>query len=178
MRTTHKLPDVLQPGLDVVFVGTAAGTRSAGEGVYYAHPGNKFWRTLKALKMLPDEFRPRDFARAVDHGIGFTDMCKTRSGSDAEIGDDAFDRARFERAVRKARPRAIAFTSKKAASVWLGRPTKGIAYGRQPGEAPAVFVLPSPSGLAGGHWDEAVWAELAAWIRRRRPRRRTARSPG
>jgi TDG/mug DNA glycosylase family protein len=174
----HKLPDVLAPGLEIVFVGTAAGARSAAEGVYYAHPGNKFWRTLKKLKLLPEDFAPGDFAHAPKHGIGFTDMCKVRAGSDAEIGNDAFDRPRFARAVRRARPRAIAFTSKKAASVWLGRPTARIAYGRQEGEDPAVFVLPSPSGMAGGYWDEGPWAELATWLRRPRRPSRTGRSPG
>ena len=174
MSKAHKLPDVLAAGLDVVFVGTAAGARSAEEGVYYAHPGNKFWRTLKTLKLLPEDFAPADFARAPRHGIGFTDMCKVRAGSDAQIGNDAFDRRRFARVIAKVRPRAIAFTSKKAASAWLGRPTARIAYGRQDGEDPAVFVLPSPSGLAGGYWDEGPWAELAAWLRGAR----AARSAG
>ena len=41
-----RLPDVLRDNLDVVFVGTAAGRRSAELGVYYAHSGNYFWRTL------------------------------------------------------------------------------------------------------------------------------------
>jgi len=37
------LPDVLTPGLQVVFCGTAAGTASAKRGAYYAGPGNQFW---------------------------------------------------------------------------------------------------------------------------------------
>lgn len=165
------LPDVLQPGLDVVFVGTAAGTRSAREGIYYAHPGNKFWRTLKHIGLLPREFQPSEFHRVVAHGIGLTDMCKLRAGSDAEIGNDAFDRPRFERAIVKASPRAIAFTSKKAASVWLRVPTGKIALGQQPPRDdgfPIVFVLPSPSGLATGYWDETHWRALAAWVRAQR----------
>ncbi|MBV9991495.1 MAG: mismatch-specific DNA-glycosylase [Alphaproteobacteria bacterium] len=177
---SDKLPDVLSPGLDVVFVGTAAGTRSADEGIYYAHPGNKFWRTAIAIGLLPKGFAPADFRRAVEHGIGFTDMCKTRSGSDVEIGSDGFDRARFERSIRRVTPRAVAFTSKKAASAWLRVPTSKLRYGEQDAVDgfPAVFVLPSPSGAAAGHWDEAPWRALAAWVKRRPPRPRTARSPG
>ena len=34
------LPDVLAPGLDIVFCGTAVGNVSAQRGVYYAGPGN------------------------------------------------------------------------------------------------------------------------------------------
>jgi len=175
-----KLPDVLAPGLDVIFVGTAAGRRSAEAGVYYAHPGNKFWRTVIAIGLLPDGFAAADFRRAPEHRIGFTDMCKKRSGSDAQIGDDAFDRKRFERAIRKARPRAVAFTSKKAASAWLGVPTSRLRYGPQDAQEdfPPVFVLPSPSGAASGHWDDEPWRALAAWLRRRPRPPRTGRSPG
>jgi len=176
-----QLPDVLPSGLAVVFVGTAAGRRSAAAGVYYAHPGNRFWRTLIAVKLLPEGFTAAQFREAPGHGIGFTDMCKTRSGSDAEIGNDAFDRARFERAIRKAAPRAVAFTSKKAASAFLGRPTARLAYGMQPDAGtgfPRIFILPSPSGAASGHWDEGPWRALARFLRRPTQRLRIARSPG
>jgi hypothetical protein len=40
------LPDVLMPGLKLVFCGTAAGTVSARRGQYYAHPQNRFWEIL------------------------------------------------------------------------------------------------------------------------------------
>ena len=70
--------------------------------------------------------------------------------------------------VRHYRPRAIAFTSKKAASIWLGRATGTIAYGRQAERGidfPEVFVLPSPSGAARSHWSIAPWQELADLLR-------------
>jgi hypothetical protein len=41
----EKLPDQLQDHLRLVFAGTAAGQRSADVGHYYAHPGNRFWRS-------------------------------------------------------------------------------------------------------------------------------------
>ena len=40
MGTGPVLPDVLGPGLRIVFCGMAAGDRSAREGAYYADPGN------------------------------------------------------------------------------------------------------------------------------------------
>lgn len=42
----HHLPDQLRLNLRLVFVGTAASTRSAELGHYYAHPGNRFWRAF------------------------------------------------------------------------------------------------------------------------------------
>ena len=167
MAETSRLPDVLRDNLDVIFVGTAAGRRSAATGVYYAHPGNYFWRTLWQVGLTPRRFAPRDFAKLRDVGIGFTDLSKSGCGMDHEIASGEFDVAAFEAKMRRHQPRAIAFTSKKAASIWLGRATRTITYGRQaePGiDFPEIFVLPSPSGAARSHWSIAPWQELADWL--------------
>ena len=166
-----KLDDILTPPLNVVFVGTAAGKRSAHERIYYVHPGNKFWRTVKEIGLFPRTFRPEEFREAVNHGVGFTDMCKVRAGSDAEIGEETFERDRFEKIIRKANPGIVAFTGKKAASVWLRVPTRKIEYGEQADSNdgfPPVFVLPSPSGQASKHWDDKYRHDLAHWIKRKR----------
>jgi double-stranded uracil-DNA glycosylase len=166
--STHRLPDVLAPNLRVVFVGTASGRRSAELGHYYAGRGNRFWRTLHEIKLTPRLYEPREFRDLLALGIGLTDMSKLGSGMDYQIAKRLFDRAQFEANVRRYRPRAIAFTSKKAASIWLGRnATRAILYGRQPPKAPdfpAVFVLPSPSGAGRSYWDISPWRELASWL--------------
>ena len=71
--------------------------------------------------------------------------------------------------MRRYRPRTIAFTSKKAASLFYGRPTKAVALGRQPPQEdfPAIFVLASPSGAASGYWSMQPWQELADLVRSR-----------
>jgi TDG/mug DNA glycosylase family protein len=65
--------------------------------------------------------------------------------------------------MRRYRPNTIAFTGKKAASLFYGRPTSRIALGRQPTQEdfPLVFVLASPSGAASGAWSVQPWRELA-----------------
>jgi len=162
--TAHKLPDLLAPNLRVIFVGTAAGKRSADLGHYYAGPGNRFWRTLHETGLTPRIFAAEEDGNLLDLGIGLTDMSKLGSGMDREIPAGHFDPTRFEQNVRLYRPRAVAFTSKKAASVWLGaKSTKAIAYGRQPAllaEFPTTFVLPSPSGAARSYWTIAPWRTL------------------
>jgi TDG/mug DNA glycosylase family protein len=85
------LPDVLRPGLAVVFCGTAAGEASARAGAYYAGPGNAFWRTLHEIGLAPGLLTPAEFERLPELGIGLTDVCKVRSGSDAEVGRAHFD---------------------------------------------------------------------------------------
>jgi hypothetical protein len=76
---------------------------------------------------------------------------------------EAFDVAGFTRKVKRLKPRTLAFTSKTAASLWLGQRTGRILTGLQSldGDGPGVFVLPSPSGLATSYWSLDPWRALA-----------------
>jgi len=164
----HRLPDLLFPNLRLVFVGTAASTRSAELGHYYAYPGNRFWRAIHEAGITPRRYQPSEFAELIELGIGFTDLSKTGAGMDHQIAAETIDVAGFRAKMETYRPRTIAFTSKKAASLFYGRSSAAIALGRQPRDAslPEVFVLPSPSGAASGHWTIEPWRELGAWIGR------------
>ncbi len=161
-----RLPDQLQPNLRLVFVGTAAGQMSADIGHYYAHPGNRFWRTIHAVGLTPRLYQPHEFPALLDLGIGFTDMCKLGAGMDHLALKAGVDVAAFAEKMRRYRPATIAFTSKKAASLFYGRPTTAIALGRQAplDDFPTVFVLASPSGAASGAWSLQPWQELAAHV--------------
>jgi TDG/mug DNA glycosylase family protein len=162
----EKLPDQLADHLRLVFVGTAAGRRSAEQGHYYAHRGNRFWRTLHEVGITPRRYEPDEFPALQELGIGFTDLCKNGSGMDREALAYGIDIPAFREKMRRYRPDTIAFTSKKAASLFYGRPTQAVALGRQPPQDgfPTVFVLASPSGAASGHWSVQPWRELAEAI--------------
>jgi hypothetical protein len=57
----------------------------------------------------------------------------------------SFDPTRFKRVVGQFAPRALAFNGKKAASVYLARPTKLIEYGRQAERIGSVLLPSSPA---------------------------------
>ena len=164
---THRLPDQLRTGLRLVFVGTAASTRSASVGNYYAHPGNRFWRALHEAGITPRRYQPSEFASLLELGIGFTDLSKSGAGMDHQIARQSFDVAGFKAKMQTYRPHTIAFTSRKAASLFYGKPTSALSLGRQPpvNGFPDMFVLSSPSGAASGHWTLQPWVELAEWIK-------------
>lgn len=159
------LEDVLRPGLAVVFCGTAASAVSARVGAPYAGPGNRFWPMLHATGLTPRLLAPTEFRDAARFGVGLTDLCKTRSGSDLEVGTDAFDVARLAAAVAGVRPNVIAFTSLTAGRAALGPATvvgpQPVAFAGTP-----AWVLPSPSGRAVRWWGPAPWHALAAALRR------------
>jgi TDG/mug DNA glycosylase family protein len=85
---------------------------------------------------------------------------------DHQIAAGSVDLTGFRMKMARHRPKTIAFTSKKAASLFFGRPTGAIALGRQPpvDDLPNIFVLASPSGAASGAWTLAPWRDLAEWI--------------
>ncbi len=174
MDGEDKLPDLLQRGMTVVFVGTAAGEESARRGAYYAKPGNRFWRTLAEVGITPRLFAPEEFRNVAKLGMGFTDVVKSAAGAD-HSADVALALkgapVEFASKMRAYRPAGVAFTSKRAASVFLEKPTSLIAYGRlcpPVADFPEIFVLPSTSGAASSHWTIEPWQELAAWYKQRR----------
>jgi TDG/mug DNA glycosylase family protein len=174
-RSKHLIPDVLAPGLDLVFCGTAPSPASFKAQAYYANPGNSFWPTLFAVGLTPERLAPTRYAELLPLGIGLTDLNKTEVGSDHELTPEAMDAKSLHAKLRKYRPAAIAFTSKNAASLALG--IKVPAYGRQvePLEGAVAFVLASPSGRARSFWTIKPWQEAAAFVaERRRLRQRAA----
>ncbi|HWT90103.1 MAG TPA: mismatch-specific DNA-glycosylase [Solirubrobacterales bacterium] len=154
------LPDVLVPGLTAVFCGNAAGKVSARRGAYYAGPGNYFWPVLHEVGLTPVRLVPEEFRRLPEFGFGLTDACKTRFGSDAEVGGEHHDPSRLERAIAEVAPTHLAFVGKRAAQISLGGQ---VDYGLQsePFTGAQTWVLPSPSGLARRFWSIEPWRELA-----------------
>ena len=167
-KSTDRLPDQLEDNLRLVFVGTAASRRSAAVGHYYAGRGNRFWRTVHEVGLTPRLYKPHEFPALLSLGFGFTDLCKSGAGMDHQIVDHPIDVAGFKSKIQRFRPRSIAFTSKKAASIFYAKPTKAITLGHQRCDEsfPEIFVLPSPSGAASGYWTIEPWRELADWIER------------
>jgi TDG/mug DNA glycosylase family protein len=173
MRT---LPDLLRPGLELIFVGINPGEESARRGHYYAHPGNAFWPLLSASGLTSRAVGPLDDRRLpADEEIGFTDVVK-RVVTDSTAVTDLELRAAFpafRRRIALARPRAVCVTSTRAFDALFLRVRKGGAWGRLatlegPFEPVEAWVIPSTSGRAAGYRGEAarVLGELAAHLGR------------
>lgn len=157
------LPDVLEPGLRVVFCGTQAGAASARRGAYYAGPGNKFWPVLHQVGLVPVRLQPEDFRSLPRYGIGLTDVAKRTSGPDSALRGGHFDVAGLVSRIAAHAPRIVAFNGKRAAQAALGIGSDQPAYGLQAGKlADAdIYILPSTSGAAAGFWSIEPWKQLA-----------------
>jgi TDG/mug DNA glycosylase family protein len=173
-RSKHLVPDLLAPGLDLVFCGTAPSPASFRARAYYANPGNAFWATLNAVGLTPEPLTPDRYPELLTLGIGLTDLNKTEYGSDHQLSAHAMDARALRAKLRRFRPAAVAFTSKHAASWALG--LKSPAYGQQAErlEGAVVFVLASPSGRARSFWTLEPWRSVAAFVAERRQQRERA----
>ena len=152
------LPDVLTPGLRIVFCGTAAGTESARQQAYYAHPQNRFWRALYEAGLTPRLLQPAEYPLVFEFGLGLTDIAKFVSGMDRELPTGALGRdpcAALRAKIELCAPDILAFTSLTAARRFLGRSHVGVGPQSERVGGAAIWALPSPSPLAQWNWDLA-----------------------
>ncbi|MFO0996480.1 MAG: mismatch-specific DNA-glycosylase [Alphaproteobacteria bacterium] len=163
--TRDILPDVLEPGLRLVFCGSAAGTASARRRAYYAGPGNRFWPTLFDVGLTPRLLAPCEFRTVLRYGMGLTDLTKDQFGEDRTIRRRADDAMALERKVERYQPGILAFVGKAAAKAALGLARVGYGPLERRMATTQLFVLPSPSGAARGSWDPGWWQALARHAR-------------
>jgi TDG/mug DNA glycosylase family protein len=140
------VPDVLAPGLRVVFCGINPGRMSAAAGENFANPRNDFWRLLHDAGFTPRRLRPSEQHELVAHGCGITNAADrpTRGSGDLRRADFAGASARLTQLCLDLRPRFVGFVGKEA---WRGAFGRRAALGLQAerlGDT-ALFVLPSTS---------------------------------
>ncbi|MGZ4310437.1 MAG: NUDIX domain-containing protein [Gaiellaceae bacterium] len=167
--TPSDVPDVLAPGLDVVFCGINPGRVSAAAQAHFANPRNDFWRLLHAAHFTSRLYDPSEQFELLKDGIGVTNAAyRTTPGSgDLRRSDFAGAAERLERIAQELHPRWIGFVGKEAyRGAFNERPELGLQE-RTLGGA-RLFVLPStsPANAAVPWFDRLEWFfELAGRVR-------------
>src|SRR5438876_4702262 len=81
-ETPSDVPDVLAPGLRVVFCGINPGRVSAAAHAHFANPRNDFWRLLHAARFTSRLYEPAEQFELLNEGIGITNAAfRTTTGS-------------------------------------------------------------------------------------------------
>jgi double-stranded uracil-DNA glycosylase len=156
------VPDVLAPGLRVLFCGINPGRVSAAAEAHFANPRNDFWRLLHAVRFTPRLIEPSEQFDLLTYGIGVTNAAaRTTPGSgDLRKGDFAGAAERLERIASELSPGWIGFVGKEAYRGTFGeRPELGVQERRLANTR--LFVLPSTSPAnAAVPWEERLrWFE-------------------
>jgi len=166
--TPSDVPDVLAPGLTVVFCGINPGRVSAAARAHFANPRNDFWRLLHDAAFTTRLYEPREQFGLLELGIGLTNAAyrTTRGSGNLRRGDFAGSAERLGRLARELSPRALAFVGKEAyRGVFAGRPDLGPQV-RTLGDV-GLFVLPStsPANAAVPYPERLQWfGALREWL--------------
>ena len=169
MEQLDTLPDYLQPGLDIVFVGLNPSLPSVRTGHYFANPRNRFWPALNRSGLVDREMSPGLDGSMLDYSIGFTDVVKrpTAQGSGLKSADFRQWAPVLKAKLLEYQPRIVCFHGVTAYKAYLRyaddlreSPVLGLQE-RQIGRS-RVFVVPNPSPA------NAVYSldDLAEWYRR------------
>ena len=147
------VPDVIAPGLRVLFCGINPGLYSGATGHHFARPGNRFWPVLHGAGFTPRVLKPWEERELLEWDYGITNLVARATAAAAELSKEEFVAGgrRLERKVRRYRPEWVAVVGIGAYRTAFRRPKAVI--GRQPERiGPArLWLLPQPSGLNANH---------------------------
>ena len=143
------IPDVIAPGLRVLFSGINPGLYSAATGYHFARPGNRFWPALHQSGFTPRQFRPDEQEQLLGLGLGITNIVdRATARADELTAQELRDggAALLAKAARL-RPRWLAVVGVTAYRTAFGQ--AGAAVGPQELTVAdtRLWVLPNPSGL-------------------------------
>lgn len=150
-----EVPDLLGPGLRLLFVGINPGLWTAATQTHFAHPVNRFYPALLQAGIIE---RPIDAAAGMDdedrayfrsRGLGITNLVRRATVRADELTADELKAGgeRLLELVTELAPRVVAVAGITAYRQAFG--DRKAVVGRQPeplGQA-ELWVVPNPSGL-------------------------------
>lgn len=145
------VPDLVGPGLRLLFVGINPSLLSAATGLHFAHAGNRFYPALRAAGILePHALTPAAAAPLlVQRGVGITNLVARATARADQLDDDEIrdGRARLESFVGDHRPRVVAVAGITAYRLAFGSRRAGAGRQEATVHGATVFVVPNSSGL-------------------------------
>ncbi|HEY8761754.1 MAG TPA: G/U mismatch-specific DNA glycosylase [Candidatus Dormibacteraeota bacterium] len=156
------VPDVVGPGLRVLFCGINPGLYTAAIGHHFGRPGNRFWPALHRSGFTPRQLAPWEEGELLALGLGITNLVGRTTAVASELSPAELREggsllvARLE----EYRPGWLAMLGLGSYRAAFGRPAA--ALGHQPGRlGPSrVWLLPNPSGLNAHYQLDALATEF------------------
>jgi TDG/mug DNA glycosylase family protein len=144
------VPDLLRPGLTILFIGINPGLTSGATGHHFAGRSNRFWRFLAETGLTPVKYRPEQDFQLLALGYGITNIVPRVTATAAELtpAELRAGAARLLTVLTEYRPMVAAYLGKVVYQYVVS--SHKLEWGRQ--ALPAVagvndFVMPNPSGL-------------------------------
>jgi double-stranded uracil-DNA glycosylase len=149
------VPDLVGPGLKLLFVGINPGLWTAATGTHFAHPGNRFYPALLLGGVIERKIdrgtgmTDADRRHLIERGIGITNVvhratAKASELSAAELRSGGEELGRF---VAEHRPAVVAVAGVTAFRTAFGDPKAQMGRRPAPFEGAELWIVPNPSGL-------------------------------
>lgn len=143
------VPDVIAPGLRVLFCGINPGLYSGATGHHFARPGNRFWPTLHQAGFTEELLAPAEEEKLLSAGYGITNLMARATARADELSSEELvrGRRRLVAKIKRYGPAFVAVLGIGAYRTAFAQPK--VTLGQQPGllASATVWVLPNPSGL-------------------------------
>ncbi|WP_420127537.1 G/U mismatch-specific DNA glycosylase [Longimicrobium sp.] len=161
------LPDVIAPGLRVLFCGINPGLYTAAVGHHFARPGNRFWKALHEGGFTPRLLDPSEEQLLLEYGCGITNVADRPSTAADELPRaELIEGGRnLEDKVRRFHPRWLAVLGLGAYRTAFAHPKAVIGPQEESLGGARVWVLPNPSGL-NANYKPADFGRLFGELRR------------
>jgi TDG/mug DNA glycosylase family protein len=82
------VPDLIAPGLKVLFCGINPGLYSGATGHHFARPGNRFWPTLYGAGFTTRLLSPYEEHELLKSGYGITNVVERTTATAAELSQE------------------------------------------------------------------------------------------
>jgi double-stranded uracil-DNA glycosylase len=160
------IPDVIAPGLKVLFCGINPGLYSGAVQHHFARPGNRFWKALYDGGFTPRLLLPFKEKELLQVGYGITNLVEWATARAEEIPPDqlAEGKQRLTIKVLRYQPQFLALLGIGAYRSAFRRPQAEIGRQKETIGKSELWVLPNPSGL-NSHYQPKQLKELFGELR-------------
>lgn len=143
------VPDVIAPGLKVLFCGINPGLYSAAIGHHFGRPGNRFWPALFAAGFTPHLFLPHEDQGLLPLGYGITNFVARATATADELSHAELIAGGtiIEEKVQRFAPNFLAILGLTAYRAAFKTPQARIGLQVKTIYNTRLWVLPNPSGL-------------------------------
>jgi len=143
------IPDVIRPGLRVLFCGINPGLYSGATRRHFARPGNRFWPTLHAAGFTDRLLTPWDGDALLAAGFGITNLVNRTTARAAELTAEELRQgaARLLVTTQRQPPAFVAILGISTYRTAFDRRVATLGRQQETLGPSVLWVLPNPSGL-------------------------------